>query len=357
MNMNNWQIKKLKYFLKVKHGKDQKLVEDKNGIYPILASGGEISRTNRYLYNKPSVLIGRKGTIDKPQYIENPFWTIDTLFYTEINDNNKPKFFYYLFQTINWYKYNEGSTVPSLNSTTIESIIVKVPPLAEQEKIVSILSKQDEVIEKLEDLIELKIKQKKGLMQKLLSGKVRLNRFNGEWKNLKANELFLFYKGEQLNKTNMLENGLYPVLNGGVSFSGYTDKYNTLEDTITISEGGNSCGFVNRVNCKFWSGGHCYNLYDIKINKDFLYYILKYNECNIMKLRVGSGLPNIQKSSIENLAFYIPIDKNEQSAIASILSKCDKEIELLKKKLELHKKQKKWLMQKLLSGEIRVKEV
>ena len=127
-----------------------------------------------------------------------------------------------------------------------------------------------------------------------------------------------------------------------------------MEDTITISEGGNSCGFVNRVNCKFWSGGHCYNLYDIKINKDFLYYILKYNECNIMKLRVGSGLPNIQKSSIENLAFYIPIDKNEQSAIASILSKCDKEIELLKQKLELNKKQKKWLMQKLLSGEIRV---
>ncbi len=352
--MNNWEIKKLKYFLKVKHGKEQKLIEDKNGIYPILASGGEIGRTNVYLYDKPSVLIGRKGTIDKPQYIEQPFWTIDTLFYTKVNDNNNAKFFYYLFQTINWHKYNEGSTIPSLNSTTIESIVVKVPPLEEQEKIVSILSKQDEVIEKLEKLIELKVRQKKGLMQRLLSGKLRLKGFSGEWENVKAKELFLFRKGEQLNKANMLKSGLYPVLNGGVSFSGYTDKYNTLENTITISEGGNSCGFVNRINCKFWSGGHCYNLYNIKINENFLYYILKHDEFNIMKLRVGSGLPNIQRSSIENIVFYIPLDKNEQSAIASILSKCDEEIELLRKKLGLYRGQKKWLMEKLLSGEIRV---
>lgn len=352
--MNNWEIKKLKYFLKVKHGKEQKLIEDKNGIYPILASGGEIGRTNVYLYDKPSVLIGRKGTIDKPQYIEQPFWTIDTLFYTKVNDNNNAKFFYYLFQTINWHKYNEGSTIPSLNSTTIESIVVKVPPLEEQEKIVSILSKQDEVIEKLEKLIELKVRQKKGLMQRLLSGKLRLKGFSGEWENVKAKELFLFRKGEQLNKANMLKSGLYPVLNGGVSFSGYTDKYNTLENTITISEGGNSCGFVNRINCKFWSGGHCYNLYNIKINENFLYYILKHDEFNIMKLRVGSGLPNIQRSSIENIVFYIPLDKNEQSTIASILSKCDEEIELLKKKLGLYRGQKKWLMEKLLSGEIRV---
>lgn len=68
-----WSVKKLKECLEIKHGKPQHEVEDKNGIYPILASGGEIGRTNSFLCNKPSVLIGRKGTIDKPQYMDTPF--------------------------------------------------------------------------------------------------------------------------------------------------------------------------------------------------------------------------------------------------------------------------------------------
>ena len=73
---------KLKYgdVLKIKSGRDQKQVECENGQYPILGTGGEIGRSNSYLYNKPSVLIGRKGTINKPQYMETPFWTVDTLF-------------------------------------------------------------------------------------------------------------------------------------------------------------------------------------------------------------------------------------------------------------------------------------
>lgn len=186
-----WSVKKLKECLEIKHGKPQHDVEDKNGIYPILASGGEIGRTNSFLCNKPSVLIGRKGTIDKSQYMDTPFWTVDTLFYSLIKSGYLAKYIFYKFETINWNKYNEGSTIPSLSSSTIHSIKVLLPPLAEQEKIAEILGTWDEAIEKLSSLIEQKKLLKKGLMQKLLTGKVRLFKTSplaGEVADLSAGE-------------------------------------------------------------------------------------------------------------------------------------------------------------------------
>lgn len=160
--------------LKVKHGKSQHAVEDENGNYPILGTGGIIGKSNSYLYNKPSVLIGRKGTIDKPQYIECPFWTIDTLFYTEIKDNAAEKYIYYLFNTINWYSFNEASGVPSLNASVIENIKVRIPPLQEQKAIAQVLSTADKEIDLLsQELEQLKL-QKKGLMQLLLTGIIRV---------------------------------------------------------------------------------------------------------------------------------------------------------------------------------------
>jgi type I restriction enzyme S subunit len=123
--------KRLGDVLKVRHGKSQHGVIVADGKYPILASGGEIGRTNSYLYDRPSVLIGRKGTIDSPQYVDSPFWTVDTLFFTEIANDADAKFVFYKFTMIRWRSYNEASGVPSLNAKTIENIEVSLPPLPE----------------------------------------------------------------------------------------------------------------------------------------------------------------------------------------------------------------------------------
>ncbi len=170
-----WQRKKIGETLKVKHGKSQRGVAEANGEYPILATGGEIGRTNQFLYNKPTVLIGRKGTIDEPQYMDSPFWSVDTLFYTEVFDNFNAKFLYYKMKEIDWYAYNEASGVPSLNAKTIEQIEISVPStLAEQIAIAQSLSDMDTEIEKLEYKRN-KFKQLKvGMMQQLLTGRIRL---------------------------------------------------------------------------------------------------------------------------------------------------------------------------------------
>ncbi len=92
-------------------------------------------------------------------------------------------------------------------------------------------------------------------------------------------------------------------MNGGILPSGYHSEYNSDAETISISEGGNSCGYIQYNYYKFWSGGHCYTLNKInkKIKSKYLYYYLKANENKIMALRVGSGLPNIQKSALEKI--------------------------------------------------------
>jgi len=149
------------------YGKDQKKVSDENGKYPILGTGGIIGRTNQFLCDKPSVLIGRKGTIDKPVYMDTPFWTVDTLFYTEVFSNTLPKWLYFKFQTINWYLYNEASGVPSLSGSTIYNIKIVLPCLEEQTKIANFLSAIDDKINLCNTQIEKTEQWKKGLLQKM----------------------------------------------------------------------------------------------------------------------------------------------------------------------------------------------
>ena len=163
-----------------------------------------------------------------------------------------------------------------------------------------------------------------------------------DFDTFKLKDLSKINKGKQLNKDDMDENGEYYVLNGGKEPSGYTNSWNTPENTITISEGGNSCGFVNYNEEKFWSGGHCYYLSDLSKNLDdyYLFSYLKFIEAKIMKLRVGSGLPNIQKGDIENIKIKIPTMK-EQLKISNLLLSVDKKIDSIvfqKDNFEIFKK-------------------
>ena len=135
-------------------------------------------------------------------------------------------------------------------------------------------------------------------------------------------------KGKQLNSEFLLDEGKYYVMNGGITPSGYYDECNTSAGTISISEGGNSCGFVQYNEKPFWSGGHCYTLLqttDDRIQYKFLYHFLKSKQDEIMALRIGSGLPNIQKKDIGRFPVPIlPIDY--QNAITRLLDTVDKYI-------------------------------
>ena len=111
-------------------------------------------------------------------------------------------------------------------------------------------------------------------------------------KYVRLKDVVNIVKGKQLNKDILFENGLYPVINGGINPSGYWDKYNFNENMITISQGGASAGYVNFIKEKFWAGAHCYIVIecDKKLNYKYIYYFLKSKE---KKLQISQIMINI----------------------------------------------------------------
>lgn len=133
-------MKKLKYYLTIKNGKDYKNAAALHGTYNVYGTGGVIAKIDEFLYDKPSILIGRKGTITKPLFVENPFWTIDTLFYTEVfSEKCIAKALYYYLSLLPLEKLDEGSTIPSLTQSTLYDLNIFLPPIIEQQHIVDIM--------------------------------------------------------------------------------------------------------------------------------------------------------------------------------------------------------------------------
>ena len=120
---DEWRNMKVGDCLDVRYGKDYKHLNE--GKYPVLGTGGVMEYVDDFLYSGESILIGRKGTINKPMYINGSFWTVDTLFYTKIK-KGFPKFLFYYLSNINWLKYNEASGVPSLSANNIKNIKINI---------------------------------------------------------------------------------------------------------------------------------------------------------------------------------------------------------------------------------------
>lgn len=175
-----------------------------------------------------------------------------------------------------------------------------------------------------------------------------------EWVKKQLSQLALLSKGQQMAKIHLEKEGDYYVLNGGQNPSGYLNKWNTEADTISISEGGNSCGYVAYNSTRFWSGGHNYALKNLskEICLLYLYEYLKFKEPDIMRLRVGSGLPNIQKKELSKVQIQFSTNKQEQEKIAEILTTIDIAIDKTTAIIEKYKAIKEGLLQDLLTNGI-----
>ncbi|WP_180134840.1 restriction endonuclease subunit S [Acinetobacter sp. YH12070] len=161
---SHWKLTRLKFLAKIRNGQDYKHVETETG-FPVMGSGGQFTFSSTYMFNRPSVLLGRKGTIDKPLYIDEPFWTVDTMYYTEVNKDIDVKYFYYLSKTILFNRYSTNTALPSMTQENLNNFEFSLPPsVFERNQIRNFLdhetTKIDHLIEKQQQLIEL-LKEKR----------------------------------------------------------------------------------------------------------------------------------------------------------------------------------------------------
>ncbi|EGP8041362.1 restriction endonuclease subunit S [Campylobacter upsaliensis] len=177
---HHWEVRRMKFMASIHNGREQTEIADENGIYPIYGSGGILGKSMYFIYDKPSVLLGRKGTIDKPLFVEEPFWTIDTMFYTSISKIVLPKYFYYLCLTIDFQFYISGSAIPSMTQYDLANISFALPPLQEQKQIANFLDEKCEkinsAIEKTKRQIELIKEYKNTLINEAVCGRINLER-------------------------------------------------------------------------------------------------------------------------------------------------------------------------------------
>ena len=217
---------------------------------------------------------------------------------------------------------------------------VTFPNLEEQTKIASLFRFLDERIATQNKIIEDLKKLKSAISENL-------------FKAVKGDVVILYeiceiIKGKQINGEFLSEKGKYYVMNGGTEPSGYYSDYNVEANTISISEGGNSCGYVQFNSSPFWSGGHCYTIQKIADNVDnlYLYHYLKSHEDVIMKLRIGSGLPNIQKKDLAMFKIKLPTVE-QQKSISTFLSSLERKAEIEEMLLNAMKKEKQYLLRQM----------
>ena len=333
---------------------------DETGIYPCILYGQLYTKYNeviREIYSKTNrnenkIPKSKKGDVLIPSSGETPI-DISTSSCIQIDnvllggDINilRPiscdgRFLSYLINNnkkTEIAKVAQGHSVVHLYNDNLKQVSINIPSIQEQKRISDTLELLDKKIElqskKIEDLKLFKLSKYSSVFSKT-NNKIKLS------------DICIIEKGKQINSDMLIEKGNYYMLNGGILPSGYLNEYNTNENTITISEGGNSCGYVNFNKTKFWCGGHCYKIISPSVNTFYLYHLLKYNEKKIMDLRVGSGLPNIQKKDLK--ALKLSINKNdEQLKIGILFDTFDKKINLETNKLDKLQKLKKGLMQRM----------
>ena len=232
--LNNQPVewKKLGEVCRIKNGRDYKHLGE--GQVPVYGSGGIMKYVDEYVYDKPTVLIPRKGSLSNLFYVDTPFWNVDTIFYTEIDSNQIcPKFLFHFLSTQKLEKLNMAGGVPSLTQTILNRLPIPIPPLSVQSRIVEILDKftamEAELEEQLQVELELRKKQYAYYREQLLNfSYTPPNEFNVVYRKL--GEMAELVRGNGLSKKDFAPEGIPAIHYGQI----YTYYGNETKETISF---------------------------------------------------------------------------------------------------------------------------
>ena len=372
----------LSELLELKYGKDHKTLG--NGTIPCYGSGGVIRYVNNSLYEKESILIPRKGSLNNLFFINKPFWTVDTLFWSIINEKIVlPRYLFYKLKNLNLSSFNEGSAVPSLTTKTLNKISIKIHDLKLQEKIVSILSLLDEKIElnkkinqNLEEtaqtlfkrwFIDFEFPNEEGKPYKSSGGKMiksELGEIPEGWKIKNLLEVGDFINGLAMQKYRPLdtEDSLKVIkikeMNSGFSKESELCSVN-IPDTYKVNFGDILFSWSGTLKVMFWDkecGGlnqHIFKVIPKNVNKLFLYFWLKIHLQTFIQIAQSKAttMGHIKRNDLNNSKIIVPNTEfwiYKEKILNSYLEKIVYQSKEIEKLIEL----RDYLLPRLMSGEI-----
>lgn len=356
MNTNETTQYRLKDILVIGNGKDHSSLDD--GEYPVLGSGGIMRYANSYLYDGESVLLPRKGTLNNIQFIKGKFWTVDTCYYTKINNTIvNPYYLYRYLRSLDLSSLDSGASIPSMTSKCYYGIKIRIPNVCIQQKIANILSRYDEAIENNSKRIKLLEQMAQNLYKEWFvrfrfPGWQNVEFENGMPKGWKVEKLGNLFKrlpfGKTYKKEDLEENGKIIVIDQStddyLGFHNEEPSHKATFDSPLILFGDHSCKFVLMTK-------------DFSLGEN----IIPISSCNINPYYLFRAIDGIIEtteykrhwSMLITQKILIPID-SLQTRFSKIYKSFIKQIENLKNANQNLAKQRDLLLPRLMSGKLEV---
>ena len=372
-----WEVKELGNLSNIIASGKSNTEHNEDGIYPIFGSTGIIGYKNYFDYEGKKITIARVGAnAGRVNFIDGKYCISDNTIFVEVNESSEIEFIDKYLRSINLNKYIFGSGQPLITGTILKNIQIPFPSFPEQSSIATVLSDIDEYILSLERLITKKKAIKQGAMQNLLTGKIRLKGFEGEWVEKRIENYGCFVSGNGFPLMHQgRQSGKYPFYKvSDFSNAGNEFVFNKANNYI-------SQAMANKLNCNIIPQGAIIfakigaaiflerkrqNYCDCCIDNNMMAFVGYANRCDSKYLMylfhtfkfgdlvTATALPSLSGTQVGRISRLFPPTLAEQTAIATILSDMDTEIEALQAKLNKAKQVKQGAMQQLLTGKIRL---
>ena len=322
-----WEIKKLGEVCDIICGQDYKSVKDDNGKYPIYGTGGIMGYASQYRCPANCVIIGRKGNINNPIYVETEFWNVDTAFgVVPKSEIIHPKFFYLFCKDYDFTKHDVSVTIPSLRRTDIIKIDVPIPPIAEQEKIVAELDCLSGIIEKKKQQLKEYDALAQSIFYEMFGDPVENEK---GWETCRVIDVVKMQRGYDLPVQQRNFDGKYPIY-GSNGIIGYHNE-SKMEYGIVTGRSG-TIGGVYLSHTPFWPlNTTLFSVDTYGNNIVFLKYLLEIFD--LKRFKEGAGVPTLNRNNFHNERI-IKIDLNLQQEFASKIEAIEKQKALIKKSIE-----------------------
>lgn len=390
----SWSIKRFKYCAQICNGGEYSDIEVEEGGYPVIGSGGEFARASKFSYYGKSVLLGRKGTVDKPLFVDGAFWCVDTMFYTKIKDFMYEKYLYYCALCFPFDYYVTSTALPSMTQRDLGSQEIAVPSRKEQKAIADFLDKEwaqiDSIAADLGKQIELLQQYKRSLITetvtKGLDKSVPIKDSGVEW----IGEIPEHWRLKRLKYIAKLKTGTTPPGNEGINYDENGINWFTPSDFLPNMQLDTSEKYIDReticyANIQTYPRGsvllvaigatvgkigisknNAYSNQQITavipqhISGNYLLYYLASKSPYIKDNALYTTLPIINNSYLQNITIVVPPTTEQEKIVEFLNRKCSIIDELIedKNKLLLRLQQhKKSLIYEYVTGKKRVKEV